>query len=145
MIGINILLADNPEILGDQPFQPDSKTLPLVREFFSQPTVTGHPPTLHVECILPYPDYPVKVYPGQRFQWLLEGNIYNFTIQEVQIKLEKCFISEFPDIQKLQSLVSSLSGEFLMMIRTPLHLYILNDAFGRLPVYTTSSRGLTFF
>ncbi|HQW25433.1 MAG TPA: hypothetical protein PLV75_05730 [Saprospiraceae bacterium] len=145
MIGINILLADNPEILGDQPFQPDSKTLPLVREFFSQPTVTGHPPTLHVECILPYPDYPVKVYPGQRFQWLLEGNIYNFTIQEVQIKLEECFISEFPDIQKLQSLVSSLSGEFLMMIRTPLHLYILNDAFGRLPVYTTSSRGFTFF
>lgn len=32
-----------------------------------------------------------------------------------------------------------------MLIRTPSYLYMLNDTLGRLPVYTASSRGLTYF
>lgn len=145
MIGINILLADHSVSFAGLFSRQDSHTPSAVKEFFSQPSSIGGIPFLNAECILPYPDYPVKVYPGDQFQWLLEGCVYNYTTHEIQTKLVQCFTNGIPDIQKLQLLAYSFSGEFLMMIRTSTHLYILNDVLGRLPVYTTSSRGLTYF
>jgi len=99
MIGINILHADNPGAFTDIFRQHDTQTPPPVKDFFSQSTSSGVMPLLYAECILPYPAYPIKVYHGDQFQWLLEGCIYNYTPQEIQSGLDQCFTEAVPDIR----------------------------------------------
>lgn len=145
MIGINLLLADHPDTFADLSRQRDSDPSPAVSDFFSRPTTSGNRPFLYAECIFPYPDYPIKMHDGHQFQWLIEGVVYNYTTHEIQAQLANCFTSGIADIQQLQLLAHSFSGEFLLMIRTDDFLFIINDMLGRLPVYTSSSHGLTYF
>ena len=112
-----------------------------IQDFFQITHTPESRGRLIADIHLPYPGYPIHFYTGVGFEFIVEGNIYNATAAEVKAGLSEGLNHFMPDIGHLRRFISSLSGEFLIVIRRNTTFLILNDPLGRLPVYRMQTNG----
>jgi asparagine synthase (glutamine-hydrolysing) len=84
-----------------------------------------------------YGSYPVRKMKIHGYDVIIEGKIYNKTINEIKDQLEKILslsnTNQFYD--RLSKWIIDSDGEFIIYMVTDGSLLIFNDVFGRLPLY----------
>jgi asparagine synthase (glutamine-hydrolysing) len=132
MPGISLVYKKNTEVLPDYKSLLDS---------------LNHLPYYHSEVLLNnnncfvgsngYDAYPIVKFKIREYDIILEGKIYNRTINEIKDQLDKLLSeSHFGySYDRLARWILDSDGEFIIYMISDNSILIFNDVFGRLPLY----------
>lgn len=85
-----------------------------------------------------YPEYPITTYKIDGTTVIVEGAIYNRSDDRLRgdlTRLARLVFDESPDLASIKSICSNLDGDFILVFKKKDKVSILNDIFGRLPLF----------
>lgn len=84
--------------------------------------------------------YPHTLYSNNNFDVFVEGKIYNLDEEELKKELDSLFIElnkEQIEKEAISKILFKLDGDYILVLHNKIKntLYLLNDIYGRLPIY----------
>ncbi len=141
MAGISVVISD-----GRLPFEPEQlknllDSLNYLDDFRSQIRIEENNLFLGWNN---YEGYPITEISNKNYLIFLEGKVYNKTISKITKEVEK--ISEVIESKNNGLLIDWLKetdGDFILYLYSKFNknFYIINDIFGRIPIYYSNSKG----
>jgi asparagine synthase (glutamine-hydrolysing) len=92
----------------------------------------------------PYSSYPVLLFSFPSGRALIEGEIYNVSLQEAEAILSALFSTPDFDGKRLQEITANWTGEWCLWGQKGSRLFIITDPLGRLPMYYYRTGGYFF-